>query len=201
MRGRSYSYLFCKRSRGRFMSRFIKLLKNRILRNKLLLVYNRYICDSGIFDNLLDGRNSAINRSKAVLAKGGHAEFYRFLPDENRRGSIVDQVTQRVSDFQEFVDSFASLIARMVARVAPLPVIEVLVANVVRCEPKRTKDRLRRLVGRAALRADFPNETLSEHALQGSRNQKWLDAHIDQAGHSAGRVVCVQGGENEMPGE
>ena len=44
-------------------------------------------------------------------------------------------------------------------------------------------------------------QTLPEHGLEGRRNQKWLDAHVDQTRDRAGRVVRVQGGENEMAGE
>ena len=58
-----------------------------------------------------------------------------------------------------------------------------------------------RLVGGAAAGADFPDESLGEDALERGGDQERLDAHIDKARDGPGRVVRVQGGENQVAGQ
>ena len=71
----------------------------------------------------------------------------------------------------------------------------------MRREAEGSKDGLGGLVGCAALGAYFPDEALGEHAFQGGRDQEGFDAHVDEAGYRAGRVVGMEGGEDEVTGE
>ncbi len=36
-------------------------------------------------------------------------------------GAVIDHLTERIADFQQLVDAFAALVARVVADVAALP--------------------------------------------------------------------------------
>ena len=44
-------------------------------------------------------------------------------------------------------------------------------------------------------------QTLAENTFERGRNQERLDAHVDQTRDRARRVVRMQRGEHEMPGE
>ena len=123
------------------------------------------------------------------------------MPYDDARSAAIDQVAKRVADFQEFVNALASLVTCFVAGFATLAVVEIFVSDVVRCEAERSKDIFGGLVGCAALGAYFPDEALGEHAFQGSRDQEGFDAHVNEAGYRAGRVVGMEGGEDEVTGE
>ena len=85
--------------------------------------------------------------------------------------------------------------------VATGPVIEIFVADVVDGEADLAENRLARLVGRPATRANFAHQPLAQHALQTGGDEERLDAHVDQARHGAGRIVGVKRGEDEVAGE
>ena len=44
-------------------------------------------------------------------------------------------------------------------------------------------------------------QTLPKNGFERGGNQEWLHSHVDQPGDRAGRVVRVEGRENQMPGE
>src|SRR5436190_10317575 len=75
------------------------------------------------------------------------------------------------------------------------------VANFVRRKIELFEHVFVRLVGSPALGTDAAEQSLPKHSLERRGNEERLDAHIDQARDRTRRVVRVQGGENEMPGE
>ena len=124
-----------------------------------------------------------------------------FLPQDHGRRALVDQFANRIADLHQLVDSFAALVAGVVAGVATFAVVEFF-SPMSRGESSSCASRISvGSIGRAAMRADAAQQALAEHSLEGRRNQKWLHAHVDQTRDRAGRVVRVQGGENKMAGE
>ncbi len=101
----------------------------------------------------------------------------------------------------QLVNAFAALVAGAIAIVAALAVVKMSVANFVRRKVELGEERFVRLVGRAAIATDAPEQTLPEDGIEGGGNQERLDAHVDQARDRAGGVVRVQGGEDKVPGE
>ena len=58
-----------------------------------------------------------------------------------------------------------------------------------------------RIVRALAVLAQRPRQALGDDAVQRAGDEEGLDAHLDQAGDRAGRVVGVQRGEDEVAGE
>jgi hypothetical protein len=57
------------------------------------------------------------------------------------------------------------------------------------------------LDGLLAVGADAAREALGEDQVDGGRHEERLDAHVEQAGDAAGRVVGVQRREHHVAGE
>ena len=89
----------------------------------------------------------------------------------------------------------------MVAEFAAFAVEKILLANLAARELELVEKCLCRLIRAPALRTNAAEQTLTENGFEGGGNQERLDPHIDQTRDRAGRVVCVQGGENQMPRE
>ena len=103
---------------------------------------------------------------------------------------------------QQFVNAFAAFVAGVVARVAPFAVIEILVADLVRRKAELGQHGLVRFVRRAAIRCKSCGSTAAPStASSDDGNHERLHAHVDQARDSAGRVVRVQRGKNQVARE
>src|SRR5947209_16544015 len=50
-------------------------------------------------------------------------------------------------------------------------------------------------------RTKHPNQTLSEHAIQGRNKVVGLDTHVQEAANHIDDVVRVNGGEHQVPGQ
>ena len=58
-----------------------------------------------------------------------------------------------------------------------------------------------RLERGAAFFADGPDQPLGQHRHQRRGNQERFNPHVNQTGDRAGRVIGVEGAQDEMPGE
>src|SRR5581483_5353013 len=98
-------------------------------------------------------------------------------------------------------NSFAALLAGVIAGVATFAVEELTVADVAFRQIQLLEQRFVRLISSATIRTNAAKQSLAEHGLDGGRNQKRFYAHVDQARDRSRRVVRVQRGEDEMAGE
>ena len=116
------------------------------------------------------------------------------------RGSLAhDETARLVGDPEQLVDAGAPAVARTAALVAALATEELDSGGVGHAEGEQ----LGRvgMVGRPAGGADAAHESLGEHAVEDRGQQVRLAAHVLQPGDGGGRVVGMQGREDEMPGE
>ena len=155
----------------------------------------------GIFDDFFDGSDTVVDRTKAVFAERRHAQLDRFLPYHHGRSAIADEITQRIGNFQKFVNSLASSVPRLIAHFTASSIIKILIADVMRRETEGAEDGFRGFVRGTAIATDLANEALGEDAFEGGGDEKWLHAHVDQPGHGAGGIVRVEGREDEVTGE
>ncbi len=156
---------------------------------------------SGVFEDLFDGGVAVVDVAETVFAEGEHAEFDGFLFDDDGWGAFADEVAERVAHVEEFVETAAAAVAGGVAVFAAATGVEVFVADFVGAEAELVEDGLAGLVGDAAGFADGAEETLSENGLEGSGDEEWFAAHVDETGDCAWGVVGVEGGEDEVTSE
>src|SRR5260370_34595027 len=85
---------------------------------------------SGVFQYLLYGGVAGEDAAQSILPQRPHSELDRFLFESDGRRPFIDQLTERISDFHQLINTFAALIAGVVARVATFAVAKFAVANV-----------------------------------------------------------------------
>src|SRR5437870_10571373 len=85
---------------------------------------------SGVFQYLFDGGVAGKNAAQSVLPQCHHSELDCFLFENDGRGPFVDQLAEGIGDFHQLVNSFATLVASVVAVVATLAVEKFAIANV-----------------------------------------------------------------------
>ena len=68
-------------------------------------------------------------------------------------------------------------------------------------ERKRAHFLVGELGGSLADRAEFPHQALGEDGADGGGDEEGLHADVGETGDGGGRVVGVQGGENQVTGE
>src|ERR1700736_2677570 len=156
---------------------------------------------SGVFQYFLNRRVAGESTAQSILSQCHHSKLDRFLSQDDGRRALVDQLTQRVRDFHQLINSSAAFVSGVVAGIAPFTVEELAVADVAFRQFKLSKERVVRLVGRAAVGTNATKQTLTEHGFERCRDQERLEAHVDQTRDGAGSVVGVQRGEDEMAGE
>src|SRR6266513_1019262 len=156
---------------------------------------------SRVSQNLLDCSVASEDAAQAVLAQRHHSKLDRLLFQGNRRRAFIDQFTNRIANFQKLVNPFSPFVTRVVTGVATFAVIELFFAYVPPRNPQLCKQCLTWLIGGAAVATDAAQQTLTQDGLQRGGNQERFHAHVDQTRDRAGRVVRVQGGEDQVPGQ
>src|SRR5439155_5535141 len=151
-----------------------------------------------VFQHFFDCGVAGKDATQTVLAKRDHSELNCLLFESDRRCARIDQFADRISNFQKFINPFSSFVAGIVTRLTSLAVIKLPFANVSPRNTQFCKQFLIRLVRLATLSANGSQQTLPEDGLQRGRNQKRLDAHVDQTRDCTGSVVRMQCGKNEM---
>src|SRR5205814_9792558 len=102
-----------------------------------------------------------------VLPKSQHPKLDGLLLERDGRRPFVNQITQGVSDFHELVNSFPSLVAGVIARLASSTIIKPVSAQFCAAQTQLVENGRFRLVGGAAIRTDASEQSLAEHCLQG----------------------------------
>jgi len=92
----------------------------------------------------------------------------------------------------------ASAESGVVTVVAPAATHERSVFDHLGSQVKVLYFALTRLVRFVAFGADSAYQTLREHGHDAGCNEEWLYVHIDQPRNSSGRIVRVQGTENQV---
>src|SRR6266404_6771143 len=156
---------------------------------------------SGVFQYFLDRRVAGENAAQSVLAQRDHTELDRLLLENNRRRAFVDQFADWIGNFHQLVNSLAAFVASVVTRVATLAIEKLAISDVAFRNFELRKQRIVRLVGRAAIRTNAAKQTLPDDRFESRGNQKRLDAHVDQTSHGARRVICMERRENKMAGK
>src|SRR5712692_10144639 len=83
-----------------------------------------------VFQHFLDGCIALENAAQSVLAQRHHSELDRFLFENDGRRPLIDQFTDRISDFHQFVNAFAAFVTGVIARVASFAVEKLSITNV-----------------------------------------------------------------------
>src|SRR5262249_41567998 len=155
---------------------------------------------SRVFHDLFNSSITVEDASQAVFAKGDHAELDGLLTNDNSRCSLVDQSAKGVVDDEQFENAFSTFVTSIVALSATATVIKDFVAEVVRGEVEHGELVFCGLEWRAAVLANGADEALAKDGDEGRGNQEWFDTHVDQTGNSAGRIIGVEGAENQVTG-
>src|SRR4051812_29154329 len=93
----------------------------------------------GILHDFFNGCITIEDTAQAVFTQCYHSELDRLLPEHDCRGTVVDQVTDRLADNEQLENAFSPFITSIIASRAAAPVIENLVAHVVRGKIKQGK--------------------------------------------------------------
>ena len=90
----------------------------------------------GVFENFFHRGLAVQDGADAILAHGGHAEFARFVADDDGGRGGQDQRGDLAAHAEEFGNGFASLVPGVVAGGAAFPVVELVVADVLPLKPE-----------------------------------------------------------------
>ncbi len=156
---------------------------------------------SSVFEDFLDGCFSEVDVAEAVFAEGVHAEFDGFLFDDDGGGAAGDEFADGFGDVEEFVETGASAVSGLAADFATGAGEELFIAEFVGGDTELGEDGFRGFVGDFAFLADGADEALGEDAFEGGGDEEGFAAHVDEAGDSAGGVVGVECGEDEVAGK
>src|SRR5690348_17278948 len=148
---------------------------------------------------LLDRGDASLDLPPAVLPQGCHPLRLRDLPQRAGTRALEKGLLDLVGEDQEFEETGPTAIARMPARRAAVPPLELEAAHGLLRE-ERHGARVWR-VPLAALGTDLPHEALGQDALERGRDQIRLDLEIHEPGHRARCIVRMKRREDEMPSE
>src|SRR5947209_20604600 len=127
-------------------------------------------CTSGILDNFFYSSITVENASQAVFAQRDHSQFDSLLPHDDGGRAFINQGADGIRNLQELENTFASLIAGVIAVGAAAPVIKHLFSKVMRGEVQQSKLTLGRLKRSSAVFAGGPHQSLPNHADEGGGN-------------------------------
>src|SRR5712671_6735371 len=86
---------------------------------------------SGVFQGLFDGGIAGKDTAQSILPQCHHSQLDRFLFENDGRPPFNDQLAERVGDFHQLINSFAALVAGVVARVATFAVEKFAIADIL----------------------------------------------------------------------
>src|SRR3954466_4265934 len=142
---------------------------------------------AGDAGDLGDRGEPAADLLQAVLAQAHHALVDRRVGDGLRGLAGDGERADRVRDPHDLVEPDPALVAGAAAAGAAHGLVGLEVEADV--EAVRAHDLGLDRRPALALGAEQPGEALGDHAVDGRADEERLDAHLDQAGDRAGRVV------------
>src|SRR5438128_1263460 len=149
-------------------------------------------------DALQDFQRAVVHqRAHALRGDGG-------LLDRAAVDVLQNQLPNLVVDQHHFVNAAAAAVTGVVALLAARGLVEHAaagVAHLLRREANLFQFLRSGEVRHAAVLAENAHQTLRQHAHQRGSDEERLDAHVDETRDRAGRVVGVDGGEDEVAGE
>src|ERR1700730_7436753 len=160
-----------------------------------------HLVRGGVAHDFLDRRHPRLELGDAGHAQGLHAEPDRLLLELGGGGAVDHQLLERIPQRHHLVERDAALVPAVVAGAAAARLEDLEGADLLRLDAD-VGERLRRNVDRLlALLAQLAGEPLGEDEVHRGGHQERLDAHVEQAGDGAWRVVGVQRGEHQVAGE
>ena len=79
--------------------------------------------------------------------------------------------------------------------------MQIKALHLFAAQPKAPQHAVFRLVGRAAMGADFAHQPLRQNSADGRSDQRGFDLHVDQADERADRIFCMKRRKDFMPRE
>src|SRR4029453_13973968 len=118
-----------------------------------------------VSQHFFDRRVACKDAAQTVLTQRNHSKLDRLLLYGYGRRAVVDQFAGRIRNLQEFVNSFSSSVAGVVASLATFAVEELFIANIVTRDAELRQQRIVRTVRGAAMTADAAQQSLTKDGL------------------------------------
>src|SRR4051794_23563058 len=113
---------------------------------------------SRVFHDFFNSCITVEDAPQAVFAESDHAQFNRFLTNDDRRSALIDERANGIVNHEHLENAFTSFIAGIIAIGATAAVVEDLVSEVMRGKIKHRELAFCRLEGCAAILANRADE-------------------------------------------
>ena len=155
--------------------------------------------DLGESRDLIWSRNAVEDFDFAVTKEAPHTRTYCCLTKITDGTSLEGDLAQLRVHNHHFKDRFSAFEAVVVALTAPDWLHHTADLNLLRRNVNQAHDlRIDVLCWSLAFITQHSNESLRHDCLNGTRHQEWLDSHINQTRDRRGRIIGVQGGEDQV---
>ena len=151
--------------------------------------------------HFFNSRASGFNLVPAVHPQGPHAFGDCLLGDGRGGRAIQNQWAKCLVQNQYFIDALAALVTQLPALFAADTMPKLRRFDVRRRETDFEQVIPLDLPFSFATLAYIPHQPLGHDRFDGGGDQKWLDAHVNQPGERARRVIGVERAEHQVPGQ
>ena len=136
------------------------------------------------------------DQAPAVFGERAHAAFASSVADLIGGSALQDQL----ADFFIRIHPFKNGVASEEAGIATFAATDGFENGFIGCNPELEFELLRSfgVIGLFTMRAQHAHEALGEHGFERGGDEIRFHAHIHEAGEGTGRIVRVQGGENQV---